>query len=382
MRKDYLLTPGPSPVPAEVLLSMAHPLYHHRTPRFQAILKEATERVKRVLLTKNETAIFASSGTGAMEAAVANLAASGRKALTIEGGKFGERWTELCRAFGFAHEVIKVEWGHAVEPAAVERALAKDRSIAAVFATHCETSTGVLNDVKALGEIVARTDAVLVVDAISSAGCCELRTDDWKLDVVCVGSQKGLMLPPGLSVITVSPKAKALMEGAKARAAYYFDVPKALAAAAKDDTPYTPALTLIIGLNESLKMIEAEGVENVFRRHKALAEAIRAGAKALGLELYSKSPSDSITAIVVPKGVDGEKVVKTLRDVHGVTFAGGQEELKGKIMRIATMGYCGRYDVIVAMAALEMGLAEAGFKLQLGSGLRAAEEVLLARKVH
>lgn len=381
MPKDYLLTPGPSPVPANVLLSMAHPIYHHRTPRFQTVLKETTERLKRVLLTKNEVAIFASSGTGAMEAAVANLVADGRKALTIEGGKFGERWTELCRAFGFAHEVIKVEWGRAVDPKAVAEALKKDPSITAVFATQCETSTGVLNDIKALGEVVAQTPAVLVVDAISSAGCCELRTDDWHVDVLCVGSQKGFMLPPGLSVIAVSPKAKALMEGSK-RPAYYFDVPKALKAASKNDTPYTPALTLIIGLNESLKMIEAEGLENVFKRHRVLAEAVRAGVKALGLELYSKSPSDSITAIVVPCGVDGEKFVKRLRDVHGVTFAGGQEELKGKIFRIATMGFCGRYDVIVAMAAMEMGLAEAGFKLQLGAAVKAAEEVLLRSEVY
>jgi aspartate aminotransferase-like enzyme len=377
VRKDFLLTPGPTTVPADVLLAMARPVIHHRTPGFQAILKETMARAGRVLLTKNELAILSSSGTGAMEAAVANLASQGRQALTIEGGKFGARWGELCDAFGFDSIELKVEWGRAVDPAAVEKLLKENPSISAVFATHCETSTGTLNDIKALGQIVSGTDAVLVVDAISSAGACELRTDEWNVDVLCVGSQKGLMLPPGLSLIVVSAKAKALMASAKDRRAYYFDVLKALESSAKADTPYTPALSLVIGLNESLGMLEAEGVENVFRRHATLAEAVRAGARALGLELLSERPSDSVTAIRMPEGIDSAALVKTLRDVEGVAFAGGQAALKGKIIRVATMGYCGKYDVMVAMAALEMGLAGAGHEVELGAGVRAAESVLL-----
>ena len=377
MRKNYLLTPGPSSVPAEVLLAMAHPVFHHRTPRFQAVLKDALERSRRVLLTANPVAILTSSGTGAMEAAVANLASSGRRALTIEGGKFGERWGELCRAFGFEHEAVEVEWGKAVDPKAIEERLAADDSVAAVFATHCETSTGVLHDVKALGEIVAKTKAVLVVDAISSAGACELRTDDWKIDIVCVGSQKGLMLPPGLALIAVSAKAQTLVESAENRRAYYFDLVKAMKSAAKDDTPYTPALTLVIGLDEALKMIEEEGVENLFARHRRLAEAVRAGVKALGLELFAERPSDSVTSVTLPEGLDGAALVKTLRDVEGVAFAGGQAALKGRIVRIATMGYCCKYDVILGLGALEMGLAKAGVEVELGAGVRAAEEVFL-----
>jgi aspartate aminotransferase-like enzyme len=378
MRKEYLLTPGPSTVPAEVLLATAHPVYHHRTPRFQELLGRAIDGARRVLLTSNEVALFASSGTGAMEAAVANLASPGRKALTIEGGKFGERWGELCRAFGFEHESIEVEWGKAVDPAEVASALERDPSIAAVFATHCETSTGTLHDVRALGEIVARTDAVLVVDAISSAGCCELRTDEWKLDVVCVGSQKGLMLPPGLALITVSPKARALVDSSEARRTYYFDLPKALDAAAKPDTPYTPAVTLVIGLNEALRMIVKEGLEQVFARHRRLAQAVRAGVEALGLRLFSERPSECVTAIRLPEGLDGASLVKNLRDADGVAFAGGQGKLKGRIVRIATMGYCCKYDVAVAMSALEMGLVEAGHEVDLGAGVAAAERVLLA----
>jgi aspartate aminotransferase-like enzyme len=377
MRKDYLLTPGPSAVPAEVLLAMAHPVFHHRTPRFKAILADALARSRRVLMTENPVAILASSGTGAMEAAVANLASRGRKALTVEGGKFGERWGELCTAFGFEHEAIKVEWGKAVDPKVVEEKLAADDSIAAVFATHCETSTGVMNDVKALGEVVSKTKAVFVVDAVSSAGACELRTDEWKIDVVCVGSQKGLMLPPGLALISVSPKAQSLIEATEDRRAYYFDLVKAMKSTAKDDTPYTPALTLVIGLNEALKMIEEEGIEELFRRHELLSAAVRAGVQALGLELFAERPSTSVTSVRLPEGVDGVALVKTLRDVEGVAFAGGQADLKGKIVRIATMGYCGKFDVILGLAALEMGLAQAGVKVELGSGVRAAEEVLL-----
>ena len=377
MRKNYLLTPGPTMVPEGVLLAMAAPVIHHRTPQFQAILKETLERLKRVLLTKSDAAILTSSGTGAMEAAVANLASPGRRALTIESGKFGERWGELCDTFGFEHEAVEVEWGKAVDPGIIKEKLAADPSIRAVFATHCETSTGVLHDVKALAAITAKTEAVLVVDAISSAPGNELRTDDWGVDMVIVGSQKALMLPPGLAVITASAKAKALIESAGNRRAYYFDLVAALGKAAENDTPYTPAVSLVIGLNEALKMIEEEGLEECFRRHAMLAEAVRAGARALGLDLLSEVPSNTVTAIRLPEGVDGAALVKDLRDVEGVTLAGGQAHLKGKVIRIATMGYCTKYDVILGLGALEMALSAAGHEVELGKALAAAEGVFL-----
>ena len=364
-------------VPESVLLAMAKPVIHHRTPQFQAIMKDTLGRLRRVLLTENDVAIFASSGTGAMEAAVANLASPGRRAITIESGKFGERWGELCEAFGFEHEAIEVEWGRAVEPKAVEEKLAADSSIRAVFATHCETSTGVLHDIKALGAMTAKTEAVLVVDAISSAPANELRTDEWGVDMVVLGSQKALMLPPGLAVITASAKAKALIASAESRRAYYFDLVAAFKKAAANDTSYTPAVTLVIGLNEALKMIEAEGLEECFRRHAVLAGAVRAGVLALGLELLSEVPSNTVTALKVPDGVDGAALVKNLRDIEGVTFAGGQEELKGRIVRIATMGYCAKYDVILALGALEMALSAAGCKIELGRAVAAAEGVFL-----
>lgn len=377
MRKNYLLTPGPSMVPEGVLLSMARPVIHHRTPQFQAILKDTLERLKRVLLTESDAAILTSSGTGAMEAAVANLASPGRKALTIESGKFGERWGELCEAFGFEHEAVRVEWGKAVDPKLVEEKLAADPAIKAVFATHCETSTGVLHDIRALAEITGRTEAVLVVDAISSAPGNELRTDDWGIDMVIVGSQKALMMPPGLSGVTASAKAKALIESAVNRRAYYFDLVAAFGKAAGNDTPYTPALTLVIGLNEALKMIEDEGLEQCFLRHATLAEAVRAGVSGLGLEVFSEVPSNTVTALKVPEGVDGAALVKNLRDVEGVSFAGGQADLKGKIVRIATMGYCTKYDVILALGALEMALSAAGQEVELGLAVAAAEGVFV-----
>ena len=305
-----------------------------------------------------------------MEAAVANLASSGRKALTIESGKFGERWGELCEAFGFEHEAVRVEWGKAVDPKLVEEKLAADSAVKAVFATHCETSTGVLHDIKALAEITERTEAVLVVDAISSAPGNELRTDDWGVDMVIVGSQKALMMPPGLSGVTASAKAKALIESAANRRAFYFDLVAAFGKAVGNDTPYTPAVTLVIGLNEALKMIEDEGLEECFLRHATLAEAVRAG-------LFSEVPSNTVTALEVPEAVDGAALVKNLRDVEGVSFAGGQADLKGRIVRIATMGYCTKYDVILALGALEMALSAAGHEVELGRAVAAAEGVFV-----
>jgi aspartate aminotransferase-like enzyme len=365
-------------VPERVLLAMANPVIHHRTPQFQAIMKETLARLKRVLHTENNVAILASSGTGAMEAAVANLASPGRKALTIESGKFGERWTELCGAFGFECEAVKVEWGKAIDPKVIAEKLAADPAIKAVFATHCETSTGVLHDVKALAAITGKTEAVLVVDAISAAPGNELRTDEWGVDMVVLGSQKALMMPPGLAMISASAKAKALIESAENVRAYYLNLKAALGKAAKNDTPYTPAVTLVIGLNESLKMIEEEGLEECLKRHATLAAAVRAGVQAIGLELFSERPSDTVTALKVPEGVDGVALVKDLRDVEGVTFAGGQAELKGRIVRIATMGYCTKYDVILGLGALELALKAAGHSMELGKAVAAAEEVFLA----
>lgn len=377
MRKNYLLTPGPTPLPPQVAAAMSRPIIHHRTPQFQAVLKEATEGLKQVFQTTNDVFILASSGTGAMEAAVINLLSPQDSALTIQGGKFGERWTQISSSYGISTEVIDVEWGKAVSPEEIKKRLKANPKIKAVFTTLCETSTGVANDIEAIGEVIKETDAVLVVDAISGLGAIDLKTDDWACDVVVSGSQKGLMLPPGLGFISVSPKAWKLVKDSKCPK-YYFDLQEAKKALDKTDTPFTPAITLIIALNEALKMINEDGLGNVFLRHKKMAEATRAAVKALGLELFApNAASDVVTAVKVPQGIDGEKLVKIMRDTYSVTIAGGQAELKGKVFRIAHMGFIEEFDIIVCISCLEKVLTQMGYKFQLGAGVKAAEEAFL-----
>ncbi|MCX5694006.1 MAG: alanine--glyoxylate aminotransferase family protein, partial [Candidatus Omnitrophica bacterium] len=323
MKKEYLLTPGPTPLPPQISLAMARPIIHHRTPQFQEILKEASIGLKWAFQTANDVFIISSSGTGAMEAAVINLLSGGDTALVIQGGKFGERWTEIAKAYGINVEVLDVEWGKAVSPAEIGKRLKTNPQIKAVFSTLCETSTGVDNDIQAIAAVVKETPAVLVVDAISGLGAVDLKTDAWGVDVVVSGSQKGFMLPPGLGFICLSAKAWKLVESSKS-SRYYLDLRKAKKALDKNDTPFTSSITLIIALNEALKIMQQDGLENIFKRHKIMADATRAALKALGLELFAPTAaSDGVTAAKVPAGIDGEKLVKTMRDTYGVTIAGG-----------------------------------------------------------
>jgi serine---pyruvate transaminase len=376
MKKDYLLTPGPTPLPPQVSLAMAKPIIHHRTPQFQEILKEASVGLKWAFQTANDVFIISSSGTGAMEAAVINLLSGGDTALVVQGGKFGERWTELCKAYGINAEIIDVEWGKPVSPDEIGKRLKANPQIKAVFTTLCETSTGVDNDIQAIAAVVKATTAVLVVDAISGLGAVDIKPDAWGVDVVVAGSQKGLMLPPGLGFISVGPKAWKLVEVSKT-GRYYLDLRKAKKALDKNDTPFTSSITLITALTEALKMMQQDGLENIFKRHKVMADATRSALKALGMELFASAPSDGVTAAKVPAGVDGEKLVKTMRDTYGVTIAGGQDELKGKVIRIAHMGYITESDIIMGITCLEKVLTQMGYKFSLGVGVKAAEEVFL-----
>ncbi len=377
MKKNYLLTPGPTPLPPQISLAMAKPIIHHRTPQFQEILKEASTGLKWVFQTSNDVFILSSSGTGAMEAAVINLLSSGDNALVVQGGKFGERWTEICKAYGINAQVIDVEWGKAVSVGEIKKRLIANPQIKAVFTTLCETSTGVDTDIASIAAIIKETPAVLVVDAISALGVIDLKTDAWGVDVVVAGSQKGLMLPPGLGFICVSAKAWKLVEASKSTK-YYLDLKKAKKAIDKNDTPFTSSITLIDALNEALKMMQQDGLEHMFNRHKTMADATRAAMKALGLELFAPmAASNGVTAVKVPAGIDGEKLVKTMRDTHGVTIAGGQDELKGKVFRIAHMGYITEFDIITGISCLEKVLTQMGYKFNLGSGVAAAQEVFL-----
>jgi aspartate aminotransferase-like enzyme len=388
MKKNYLLTPGPTPLPPEVCEALGRPIIHHRTPQFQAILNEAHGGLKYVFQTKNEVFILASSGTGGMEAAVVNFLSPGDTVITVEGGKFGERWTEICSSYGINCEVIKVEWGKAVSPEEIKSKISaaggsasggksQKSKVKAVFTTLCETSTGVATDIQAIGQIVKDTEAVLVVDAISGLGAIDLKTDEWFCDLVVSGSQKGLMLPPGLAFVSVSPKAWKMAESAKCPKCY-FDLKEAKKAYEKTDTPWTPAIGLVIALNEAIKLMKQDGLEKIFSRHRKMADATRSAVKALGLELFAPTAySDVVTAVKVPAGIDGEKLVKTMRDTYGVTIAGGQAELKGKVFRIAHMGYIGEFDIITGISCLEKVLAQMGYKFQMGAGVAAAQKVFL-----
>jgi len=377
MRKRHLFTPGPVDVPPEVLAAMAEPMIHHRAPDFIPFFKTASEGLKYVFQTQNPVVTFAGSGTAAMEAAVVNTLSPGDRAITVEGGKFGERWTELCRAYGIEPIVLEIEWGKTVTVERVMETLRANPDVKAVFLTLTETSTGVLTDVETICQAIAKTEAISVVDAISALGAERCLTDQWQIDIAVAGSQKALMLPPGLAFASVSPKAQALVATAKCPK-YYLDFQSALKALAKDDTPFTPGVSHIRALCVSTKMIRDEGIENVWARHARLGRAIREAVVAMGLKIFAESPSNVVTPISVPEGIDGEKIPKLLRDKYGVTIAGGQEHLKGKVIRIATLGWANELDVITVIGALDLGLAELGHKFERGAGLAAAVRALSA----
>jgi aspartate aminotransferase-like enzyme len=375
MKKYQLMAPGPTPVPSEALLAMARPIIHHRTPEYEALFTEVREGLKRLFQTTSDVVPFASSGTGAMEAAVVNTLSAGDTVAVVRAGKFGERWVEICRAYGINVIELAAEFGHTVPAARVADTLAKTGGIKAVLTQHSESSTGVLHDVRGFAAATRQSDAILIVDAVSSLAIADLPMDAWGVDVVVAGSQKGLMLPPGLAFCALGQRAWARTR-TSTLPRYYFDLAQERKYVVKSEAHFTPAVSIIIGLREVIRMIEAEGLPNVFRRHDRLARATRAGAEALGLELFAKAtPSPSLTSIVAPKGVDGEKIVAAFSRSHNITIAGGQGEMKGKIFRLGHMGYAAELDTITALAALEQVLAELGVPVDFGASVRAAQKV-------
>ncbi|MDR2191960.1 MAG: alanine--glyoxylate aminotransferase family protein [Endomicrobium sp.] len=375
MKKQYLLTPGPTPIPPEVALKEALPILHHRTNEFAAIYKDVAEGLQYVFQTKNEVYTIAGSGTAAMEAAVVNVVSAGDKVIVASCGNFGDRWVKIAQSYGANVVQASVPWGNVVKPAEIEKALKENPDAKAVYTTFTETSTGVVNDIKAIGEIVSKTDAVFIVDAVSGLVGQEFKTDDWNVDIAVSGSQKGLMLAPGLSFITLSEKAWKAVENSKAPK-FYLDIKKYKKSYATNETPFTPPVTLIVSLQESLKVIKEKGLENLWSEYKLLAKAARAGMKALGLELFGEIPCEVVTSAKAPEGIGG-KIVKTLREKYGVSIAGGQGDLKGKIIRFAHMGFIGKADLLVGFACLEMVLTELGVQIEKGKGVAAAEEALL-----
>jgi aspartate aminotransferase-like enzyme len=373
--KEYLLTAGPTPVPERVLLAMARPVLYHRAPAFTECLKEVQEGLRWLLQTKQLPLLLAGSGTVGMDAAVSNFLRAGDKAVVIRGGKFGERWGKICQAFGIECVFIDVEWGKGVDPKVVAEALDKNPGVRAVYATASETSTATKHDVEAVAKIVkGREDVIMCVDAITAVGVYDVPVDKWGLDVVVVGSQKALMLPPGLAVVAVSEKAWKANERANLPR-FYNDLLREKKSQEKGETAFTPAVTLVVGLHEALRMLKEETLEGVFGRHDRLAKATRAAAGGLGLELFSSSPVNSVTGIRVPNGVDGSAVVKNMRIKYGITIAGGQDHLKGKIVRIAHIGYFSEFDIITAISGLEMTLSDLGYGIRPGAGVAAAQAV-------
>ena len=378
MKKQYLLAPGPTPVPPEVLLAMSRPIIHHRSPDFIPVIQDVRKDLKWLFQTEQEVITVAGSGTAGMEASISNFMSPGDKILAVNGGKFGERWAKIATAFGVTTIEIKVNWGESVNVSEIKAHLDKDPSIRGVYVQASETSTGVAHDVKSIAEITkSRENTILIVDAITALGVTNLPMDLWGIDILITGSQKALMLPPGLACIGVSEKAWKHQSQAKC-SRFYLDLKREKDNLLKDTNAWTPAVTLWIGLATSLKIMREEGLENVFARHSKLARATREGVKGFGLEVFAKNaPSDAVTAVLAPEGFDGEALYKNLRKQYGITAAGGQDQLKGKVFRLSHIGYSDTFDIITAISGVEMALYRMGYKHPLGSGVAKAQAVLI-----
>jgi aspartate aminotransferase-like enzyme len=371
--KRYLMTPGPTPVPPEVLAAMAQPIIHHRGPDFRAIYKRTLDRLQEVFRTESEVLLFAASGTGAMESTVANLCSAGDRVLVVSAGYFGQRWAGIAEAYGCDVDHVRYEWGEA--PAAEDLAsrLEELGDVKVVFLTQSETSTGVVADIASLAAAAKATGALVAVDAISSLGAVPLETDTWGIDAVASGSQKALMTPPGLAMVSVSEQAWSSL-GPSPR--FYFDWEKTRKAQAKLDAAFTPAVSLVVGLDVALGLLLEQGLEAAFEHHVRLGRACREGVKAMGLELFSPDDDSSavVTAVRAPEGIDTDELVLALRDRYGITLAPGQGDLKGKIFRIGHIGYYDVFDITTALAGVELGLADAGAEIERGLAVTRALE--------
>ena len=371
--KRYLFTPGPTPVPPEVLAALAQPIVHHRGPDFRVVYERCLARLKDVFRTDREVLLFTASGTGAFESAIANLVSPGDRVVAVTAGAFGERWVAMGEAFGADVVPLRYEWGETPSPDDLARTLADAGGAKAVFLVHSETSTGVVADIQALAAVAREAGALSIVDAVSSLGAVPLETDEWELDVVATGSQKALMCPPGLAMTAVSEAAYAA-QGTGAR--FYYDWNRTLKAQAAFDAAFTPAVSLVAALDVALGLLLDGGLESAFERHVRLGRACREGIKAMGLELFSPDEDRAavVTAIRVPEDVDGAELLLLLRDRHGVTLAPGQGALKGKIFRIGHIGWFDVFDITTALAAVELALTELGADVERGLAVTRALE--------
>jgi aspartate aminotransferase-like enzyme len=374
--KQYLFTPGPTPVPPEVLAAVGAPVVHHRSPDFRPIYERVLTRLREVCRTESDVLLFGASGTGAFESAVANLVTPGDFHLVVSAGNFGERWVSMITAYGAEVDVLRYAWGESPDADDL-RARLGERQAKAVWLVQSETSTGVVADVRALAAVAKEAGALVVVDAVSSLGAVPCETDAWGLDVVVSGSQKALMAPPGLGLAAVSEAALAAT-GSSPR--FYFDWERTRKAQQKLDAPFTPPVSLVAGLDVALELLLDEGLEAAFERHVRLGRAARAGVKGLGLELFSPDEDRSavVTAVRAPSGIDSSDVVRSLRDRFGITIANGQGELKGKIFRLGHIGWFDVFDITTQIAAVELVLADLGADVERGVAVTAALEAFSA----
>ncbi len=375
IKKPYLLTPGPTPVPPQVLQVGGEPLIHHRSAEFSQIYMRATEGLKYIFQTCQDVYILTSSGSGAMEAAVVNILSPGEKALVINTGKFGDRWTKICCAFGINVIEVVRPWGEDLPREELADQLASHPDARAVFATLSETSTGTVFDLAGYGRLTREKDTLLVVDGISGVGAMPCPMDAWGIDVLIAGSQKSFMIPPGLAFIAFSPKGWESVKNARLPK-FYFDARASRSSLLKKTSPWTPAISLIRQLEKALTIMQEIGLETLFTHHRIMAEATRAGIRALRLELLSQRPGDVLTAVKTPQGLDGNRIVKIMQDKYKTHIAGAQEPHKGKFFRIGHLGFIGGFDIMAALTALEMTLDECGFDFNRGDALGAAEAII------
>lgn len=376
MKKIRLFTPGPVMVPEDVMLTMARPMEHHRTSFYREMLADVTEHLEYLFQTeKANPLVITGSGTAAGEASIVSAVHPGKnKALNLNAGKFGQRWGKICKAFGIDCVDHEIEWGTGADGDLVSRLMDQDDRIDTILCVHSETSTATASDIESVARVASERGALLIVDCITSCGCLPFKFDEWDIGIAFTGSQKALMLPPGLGLACVSPKAWRRIDESDCTA-FYNDLKAYRKSVRNWDNPYTPANTLVLGLQKVLHGIKERGLESIWQETRMLADATRAACKAMGMELFSKNPVDSVTAMVVPDGVDEGQLRKTMRSKYGMQIAGGQDHIKGKVIRIGHMGYVDSADTLAVIGALELALIEQGHKMEIGSGLKAAQEV-------
>lgn len=375
--KNYVLTPGPVPVPEFVMLEMAKPIIHHRTAEFEEIFHKAGQGLKKVFMTNEEVMILATSGTGAMDAAISNTLNRGDTTLVINGGKFGERWGKICKAYGVNFIEHIVEWGKAVEVKEIEEILLKNKNIKAILVQASETSTGVEHPIKEIAKLTNnRDDIILVVDGITAVGAFPVEFDKWGIDILIGGSQKAFMLPPGLAFISLSKKAWEFTKNSNLPK-FYLDLNQAYKNSLKNTSPWTPAVNMVMGLNAVLEYFDKQGLENVFRRHTILSKATTEGFESIGLENFAKGcTSTALSVIKSPEGIDAGDIIKGLKEKYGMIVAGGQDQAKGKIFRITHMGYVDKSDMISVIAGVEGILNEMNYPFDAGTGVSTASKIL------